>query len=108
MLNDTLITAAEDPEKLPALSDHGFWTEEECAAFLDRKVTTLRAMAARRRGPPRIRASNRVLYRIEAVLNWLRQNEIDPEAGRKRKAVRCGPQNNSETATSPVSGDGNG
>jgi len=61
-------------------------SEAEAASLLGVEISTLRTNAARRKGPPRIKAGRMVLYRQAAVLDWLRRNEVDPEAARRRAA----------------------
>ena len=60
----------------------GYWTEEEAARRLGVAIGTLRTWAARRKGPPRTTFHRKVVYRIDAVLAWLRKQETDPEAAR--------------------------
>jgi hypothetical protein len=74
------MSQTHSPEANPL---HRFMTEEAAAAFLDRSVLTLRTWAARRRGPPRIKAMGAVMYDREALAAWLLSNQTDPEAARR-------------------------
>lgn len=57
-----------------------FLTEDQAAARLGVTVTTMRCWAARRKGPARIKAGRKPLYRASAIVEWLNRHETDPEA----------------------------
>lgn len=61
----------------------GIWSEDETASRLEIKVQTLRAWAARRKGPPRVKIGRSVYYRPEAIQAWLAKQEHDPAAARR-------------------------
>jgi hypothetical protein len=54
-----------------------YYTEEEVAQILNKTIPTLRADACRRRGAPRTKLGNRILYRIDAFNNWVMQHETN-------------------------------
>lgn len=60
-----------------------YLTEQEAADMLGAKVQTLRAWACRRKGPARTKAGKRVLYRKEAVADWLKSREVTFAAARR-------------------------
>jgi len=58
-------------------------TEAELAEEIRRSVRTLQLWRAQRTGPPFIRLGKEVLYRREAVCEWLKSLEQEqPRAGR--------------------------
>ncbi len=68
------------------LLDEQFLTEAETAALLGVEVVTLRSNASRRKGPPRTKCGNKILYRQAPLLAWLKSREIDVEAPRRQLA----------------------
>lgn len=57
--------------------------ESELAEELGRSVRTLQLWRAQRTGPPFIRLGSQILYRREAVREWLKLLECEqPRAGR--------------------------
>lgn len=67
------------------LSGH-FVEPEALAAALGTSIRTLQRWHRLRQGPPRIVIGKRVLYRIEAVRDWLASRETNPaEAPRRRR-----------------------
>ena len=52
------------------ISEH-FMTERELALALGKSLRTIRRWAALREGPARTRVGKSLLYRKEAVMNWL-------------------------------------
>lgn len=64
-----------------------YLSEEDAAGILRVEVGTLRAWAARRKGPARCKVGKRVFYRKCTLATWLDGCEVDPEAGR-RQALR--------------------
>ena len=67
----------------PNLSALGYWTEEETAKFLNKSVSTLRSLASRRKGPPRIKNGKAVIYKMASVTAWLDAREVAPEEARR-------------------------
>jgi hypothetical protein len=57
----------------------GILTEEEAAAALGRDVKTLRAWRYDRCGPRYVKAGSAVIYRREAILEWLKRSEQETE-----------------------------
>ncbi len=55
-----------------------FLSKKELADVLSLTPRTLDRYHAQRVGPARIRVGRRVLYRKDAVLDWLRANEQPP------------------------------
>jgi predicted DNA-binding transcriptional regulator AlpA len=53
-------------------------TNKEVANFLGVSTRTLARWHAHRKGPARISAGRKPLYRFEAILHWLQQNEAQP------------------------------
>ena len=60
---------------LPVLT--GYYSEDDVMALLGVARATLRCWASRkpRRGPPRTRAGNRILYAKDAFHDWLASRE---------------------------------
>jgi hypothetical protein len=58
----------------PALLD-GWLDRAELARELTLSVDTLQRRETRRMGPPCVRVGRKVLYRMEAVRDWLREQE---------------------------------
>jgi predicted DNA-binding transcriptional regulator AlpA len=65
-------------------SPEGYVRERELANMLGVTARTVRRWEAMREGPPRIKISKQVFYRIEAVHEWLRANEQQPLRRQKR------------------------
>jgi len=61
-----------------------YFTEQEVAIILNKKVSSLRTEAARRKGAPRIRVGNKILYKKDSFERWLAGHEIDYQKIRKR------------------------
>ena len=57
------------------LLDEEFLTETDVGEMLGLKTNTLRIQSARRKGPPRVKLGNRVLYRKTSLLEWMLSNE---------------------------------
>jgi hypothetical protein len=56
-----------------------FFSYQESAEFIGQRVQTLRAWWSReRKGPPRIKVGRRVIYRRQAVVDWLVARETMP------------------------------
>ncbi|SOD96543.1 helix-turn-helix domain-containing protein [Caenispirillum bisanense] len=69
--NDIAVaTAANDNNPL---SDH--LTQEQAAEILGVSVRTLQRLHASRRGPARIKIGRVIMYRVEAIREWLAANE---------------------------------
>jgi excisionase family DNA binding protein len=73
----------QDTTKPTVLS--GWLTRGELAAELGVSVDTLGRWEARRSGPPCVRAGRKVLYRRQAVQDWLRKKEEPAPKKRGRK-----------------------
>jgi len=58
-----------------------FANEHEIALMIGIAVPTLQSWRSRGGGPPFCKAGSRVLYRIEAVLEWLKGREAYSTAG---------------------------
>jgi len=58
----------------------GYLTKTQLAEQLGRSVRTLDRMALSGDGPPRTKIGRTTLYRREAVLDWLRSQEV-PASG---------------------------
>lgn len=56
-----------------------FLTEQETAIQLGLKVSTLRNWHAARKGPPRTKVGRIMYYRREALVEWMRGKETNPE-----------------------------
>ena len=61
----------------------GYLSESETAEKLGVTISTLRTWACRRRGPARTPVGKRILYRESALADWLKRQEVDPEAARQ-------------------------
>lgn len=55
-----------------------FYSASEVARILGVKETTLGRWHAARRGPPRIKVGNLILYRKAAFAVWLQEVEVGP------------------------------
>jgi predicted DNA-binding transcriptional regulator AlpA len=62
----------------------GFGEPPECARWLGISPRTLARLEVQRVGPPRIKVGKKVLYRREAVLQWLASKETAPLRKRGR------------------------
>ena len=51
-------------------------------------ITTLRAMASRRQGPPRTKRGRQIMYRVDSYDLWLKKREIDYDEMREAKPKR--------------------
>jgi hypothetical protein len=63
----------------------GYLSELEVATTLDRTTRTLRIWRARGLGPAFARIGNNVVYREQAISDWLLSNEVQPVRGKKRR-----------------------
>jgi hypothetical protein len=54
-----------------------YYTEGEVSKILDKTIATLRADACRKKGAPRTKLGNRILYRIDAFNSWIMKHETD-------------------------------
>ena len=63
----------------------GWLDRADLARELTLSVDTLQRWETRRMGPPCVRVGRKVLYRMEAVRDWLREQEAS-KAGQKRTA----------------------
>jgi excisionase family DNA binding protein len=58
------------------------WTEDQLAEQAGVSVRTIKRWRDQRKGPPFIRMGRRILYRRDAVADWLLANEQEqPRAG---------------------------
>jgi len=57
-----------------------YYTRQQLAEELGASVRTLDRWHTHRQGPPRIAVGKLVLYRREAVREWLRSHEVQPVA----------------------------
>jgi hypothetical protein len=64
-----------------------FITEDELAVTLRRGKRTLRIWRQKREGPPFTTIGREVMYRKQAVTDWLRSREVSP-VREQRKAGR--------------------
>ena len=55
----------------------GYRSETEQALVMNVTISTLRAMAVRRKSPPRVKRGRQILYRKNAYEKWLLAREID-------------------------------
>ena len=58
-------------------------SREELARQLGKSVRTLDRWETMRTGPPRTKIGRSVLYRKEALSEWLREHELVPRASKK-------------------------
>ena len=70
---------SEDRPGIP----EGFRSEQEQAEIMNVTIPTLRSMATRRTGPPRIKRGRQILYGIKRYDEYLRRLEVDYDALRK-------------------------
>ncbi|SFC44453.1 helix-turn-helix domain-containing protein [Tropicimonas isoalkanivorans] len=61
----------------------GWITRAELAEELAVSIDTLCRWDTRRIGPPSVRAGRKVLYRVESVRAWLREQENKKAKGRR-------------------------
>jgi len=66
----------------------GWLNRSELAKELALSVDTLQRWETRRVGPPCVRVGRRVLYRKEAVRDWLRDQEARKTGQQRTAAVR--------------------
>lgn len=64
---------SEDRPGIP----EGFRSEQEQAEIMNVTISTLRSMATRRTGPPRVKRGRQILYRKSAYDQWLLKREVD-------------------------------
>jgi hypothetical protein len=60
-----------------------FYTEQEVADFLNKKIASLRSEASRRKGAPRIKVGKKILYKKDSFESWLVRQETDFQKIRK-------------------------
>jgi hypothetical protein len=66
-----------------------YLTKEDLAAQLNRSIRSLDRWALNGDGPPYVRIGRRILYRREAILEWLKGLETTPK-NLKRNRTREG------------------
>ncbi len=66
----------------------GWLNRSELARELTLSVDTLQRWETRRVGPPCVRVGRKVLYRMEAVRDWLREQEARKTGQQRAAAVR--------------------
>ncbi len=71
----------ESPDPTPRVLD-GWVTRKQVAAELSVSIDTLQRWQNRRDGPPCVRVGRKVLYRAEALREWLLGRERTPAAGK--------------------------
>jgi predicted DNA-binding transcriptional regulator AlpA len=69
------------PNELRASRLDEFWDRPQTAQLCRVSERTLDRWHLLRIGPPRIKIGNRILYRTDAVLAWLRSHEISNVQG---------------------------
>lgn len=62
----------------------GYLTETQLATELRRTKRTLRIWRARGLGPAYSRVGNTVVYRDQALRDWLLRNEVQPVRAKRR------------------------
>lgn len=62
----------------------GYLSEEQVAKSLDRTTRTLRLWRAKGQGPAFTRVGTNVVYRDQAIRDWLLRNEVQPVRSRRR------------------------
>ena len=55
----------------------GYRSEKQQGAIMGLSIATLRSMATRRTGPPRVKRGRQILYRKQAYDQWLLKREVD-------------------------------
>ena len=83
-LKDTDPAAAEVDSGLMT----GWLTRTDLARELTLSVDTLQRWETRRMGPPCVRVGRKVLYRMEAVRDWLREQEARKQGTSRAVAGR--------------------
>ena len=85
----------------------GWLNRSELAKELTLSVDTLQRWETRRVGPPCVRVGRKVLYRKEAVRDWLREQEARKTGQRGAAAGRReGPGNGTDHPGRPDPGQG--
>ena len=69
--------AMSEEKQTPAVLD-GFLTKAELARELNKSERTLDRWHALRKGPPRSKFGNTVMYRVKAARGWLIEQENKP------------------------------
>ena len=64
-----------------------YLAETELAAELKKSLRTLQVWRQRRQGPPWTRIGETIVYRREAVLEWLRSQEQQPVRSRRSSSA---------------------
>lgn len=64
-----------------------YWNEKELSEASGIAVPTYRSWRTRGGGPPFVKAGGRILYRIEAVLEWLRKRERSSTSEQIREVI---------------------
>ena len=83
-LNETAEVIADEDTGLLA----GWLDRANLARELTLSVDTLQRWETRRVGPPCVRVGRKVLYRMEAVRDWLRDQEARKTGQNRAAAVR--------------------
>jgi len=83
---ETIGLNAAPPEDTDLLQ--GWLNRSELARELALSVDTLQRWETRRMGPPCVRVGRKVLYRKEAVRDWLREQEPRKTGQHRAAAVR--------------------
>ena len=84
------ITMDETSPPGPQITPHnvldGWLSREELGAQLGLSPSTLKRWEGSRTGPPCVRVGRRIVYRLEAVRDWLREQEArkQPKSGGRR------------------------
>ena len=66
----------------------GWLNRTDLARELTLSVDTLQRWETRRMGPPCVRVGRKVLYRMEAVRDWLREQEVRKSGASRAVAAR--------------------
>ena len=66
----------------------GWLNRTDLARELTLSVDTLQRWETRRMGPPGVRVGRKVLYRMEAVRDWLREQEVRKSGASRAVAGR--------------------
>ncbi len=83
-LNETVEVAGDEDSGLLT----GWLDRANLARELTLSVDTLQRWETRRVGPPCVRVGRKVLYRMEAVRDWLRDQEARKTGQNRAAAVR--------------------
>lgn len=78
-------TSNESSSSIAADVLAGYLTPDELAASLQISRRTLARTHARREGPPRCKVGKLILYRLEAVRDWLAGLETEPPKRDRRR-----------------------